>query len=353
MTLMSRRHRLTASFLLVLAGTRGGAAEECRGVLNGIRSEIRQAYGMQLTCAQLERAAKALPVETLSESEGTWAYEGDRAIREDFWQKWRIRLSSGMLILGTLEHAPPEAQGKPYLLIFGLTIARPAWGLLAAAKSEQRVATERAAAVLGEGASYDSVGIFFKDDAGRIEGPGLWLRLEDGAPFEGDNPAPIGEARSCVPCRGWLCPPEPVACFADFNANQVEELLLASACRRHACGVRMLEPTGRGGWRFLLDEAAVAGRWHRRPEGWVLVASPVCPWGEFCGQGEDSLGNPNCGLPDVYRFEPRTGAPKIDRRLRDEYWPVEERKVPAECEARDRRGALVLSKDGRFVRFRP
>ncbi|MBI4422600.1 MAG: hypothetical protein HY554_02670 [Elusimicrobia bacterium] len=406
------------SIALLAAGLAAPArAEDCEGILAPIRQEISREFRMELSCGQLAAAARALPVEAVSPALGTWGYAGELAIRDKLWREHQIRFSTAVLPLGLLEREPPQGQGPGLLLVFGLEMPRRSWGLLAIAQQDEAVPTARAAKALAEGAVYDWLGVYRRDPKGALSREGRWLRLESGGAWSSKVKAaagaaadlapvaPIGETRACASCLGWLCPPEPIACFADFNLNDREELLLIDDCRPHACGLRLLEEDPKGRMEVLFDVPGVYGQWTRRTDGWVLVSEVYCPWGEFCGEGTASLGNPNCERPEVYRFSPKSlsqnptggeanaaetsrgarsaahlkGAPATsnegagqrrspqprsgfgigskslspDPALREQYYPVEDKRAPAGCEVDDPKGALVYAPDGRFVRYFP
>lgn len=303
---------------------------------------------MEISCGQLEAAAESLPVRAVSPALGTWEYSGEADIREELWRRYQIRFSTGVVPLGLIEHDASEGPG--WVVVFGLEMARRAWGLLALTQHEGKIPRAGPAAILGEGALYDWVGFYRKDPSTGVSAEGTWLKLESGGSWSPSRPAPIGEARSCVPCRGWLCPKDPIACFSDFNLNGVEELLLIDDCQPYACGMRVLEAGAKGRMETLLNEPGIYGQWTRRAEGWVLVSEVFCPWGEFCGEGDASLGNPNCERPDVYRFH-KNGRLKADAELRDEYFPIENRNAPAACGIDSPDGVIVYTKENRFIRY--
>lgn len=323
-------------------------ARACEGPLEPIRSDIRHIYRMEVTCAQLEGAAKLLPVVDVSAALGTWAYAGEADIREELWRRWQIKFSTAILPLGVVEREAPEGGG--WLIVLGLELPRRAWALLAMTQHEGKIPRAGPAAVLGEGALYDWLGFYRRDAEGGTSKDGKWLKLEAGGAWSPQRPAPIGETRACVPCRGWLCPPDPIVCFSDFNLNGREEALLIDDCQPHACGARLLEPDDKGQVAVLFNEAGVYGQWTRRAEGWVLVSDVYCPWGEFCGEGDSSLGNPNCERPEVYRVR-KDGGMKADRELRDEYYPIQNKKAPIHCPIDADTGVIVYTKEGRFVRY--
>lgn len=301
-----------------------------------------------MSCSQLEGAAASLPVQPVSAAQGTWEYSGEADIREELWRRYQIRFSSGILPIGLIEHDAPEGPG--WLIVLGLEMPRRAWGLLALSQHEGKIPHAGPASILGEGSLYDWAAFYKKDPTTGVSKEGRWLKLESGGTWTQARPAPVGEARGCVPCRGWLCPKEPIACFSEFNLNGREETLLIDDCQPYACGMRLLEPNEDGRMELLLNEPGVYGQWTRRAEGWVLVSEVFCPWGEFCGEGDASLGNPNCERPDVYRFQ-KNGKPKADLELRDEYFPIANRKAPSVCAIENPAGVIVYTKENRFVRY--
>ena len=323
----------------------------CDAFLDPIRIEIRSTYRIELTCEKLEAAAEVLPVTGIAPIEGVWSYTGELQIRDDLWKRYRIHFSTAVMPLGVIDRQPTE--GKGFLLVFGLEMPRRAWGLLALAQHEGKVTTEGAAAILGEGALYDWVGFYGKDAQGKVDPNGDWIKLEAGGSWSEKRPAPVGEARACLPCEGWLCGKDPIACFSDFNVNRREETLLIDDCQPYACGLRVLEPNAKGRMTVLFNEPGMYGEWTRRPESWVLVAEVFCPWGEFCGEGEASLGNPNCERPEVYRFDAGSGRLKADADLKNEYYPIENRRAPGGCRVESEDGVIVYTKDKKFVRFLP
>lgn len=324
------------------------AADSCEGVFEPIRSEIKHVFRMEVSCRQLEAAAESLPVRAISPALGSWEYAGEADIRDEFWRRWQIRFSTGIVPLGVIERDAPEGPGM--VVVFGLEMARRAWGLLAITQHEGKIPPAGPAAVLGEGALYDWIGVYRKEPGKGLIPEGRWLKLESGGAWSSTRAAPTAEARACLPCRGWLCPKEPIACFSDLNLNGREEALFIDDCQPYACGQRVLEPDEKGTLEVLLNEPGVYGQWTRRREGWVLVSEVFCPWGEFCGEGDASLGNPNCERPDVYRFA-KSGKLKADAELRDEYFPIENRRAPAACGIDDPAGVVVYTKENRFVRY--
>ena len=340
---------LRAAGLALACAARSHAA--CDAILESIRNDISESFRMEVSCRELQAATKTLPVIAVSPAQELWAYAGEQELREDLGKRFGIRFSSSILPVGAVERQSPE--GRASVLVFGLEMPRRSWALLALTQQERLPSPEGAAAVLGEGALYDWVGVYPRDAEGRYAPDGQWLRIKSGGGWSAARPAPLAEARACLPCRGWICPAEPLVCFADFNANAREEALLIDDCQSRACTLRLVEDDAKGRYAVLLDEPGVSGRWARRPEGWVLVSEPFCPPGEFCGEGGASLGNPNCERPDVYRFDPAAGRWSADPSLREEYYPVEERPAPWGCEVHDRKGVVVYTSEGRFVRFRP
>ncbi|MBI4349576.1 MAG: hypothetical protein HY553_22260, partial [Elusimicrobia bacterium] len=320
----------------------------CEGALEAIRSDIQHIYRMDVGCAQLEAAAKLLPVVDISPALGTWSYGGEADIREELWRRWQIRFSTAVMPMGLVERDAPEGGG--WLIVFGLELPRRAWALLALTQHEGRIPRAGPAAVLAEGALYDWLGFYRRDPEGGVSKDGRWIKLEAGGAWSPQRPPPLGETRACVPCRGWLCPPDPIACFSDFNLNGQEETVLIDDCQPHACGVRLLEPDAKGQVAMLFNEPGVYGQWTRRAEGWILVSDVYCPWGEFCGEGDDSLGNPNCERPSVYRVR-KDGRLKADPELRDEYYPIQNKKAPLNCSIDSDLGVIVYTKEGRFVRY--
>ena len=332
--------------LLALAGARASA---CEGVFEYIAVDVHHSFRIDVTCERLETAAEVLPV-TATEPGGVWSYTGELEIRDDLRKRYRIEFSTAVMPVGVVEREAPEGKGS--LLVFGLEMPRRAWGLLALSQHEGRVTRETAAAILGEGATYDWVGVYAKDAKGGVDPNGRWIKLEAGGVWSDKRPAPVGEARACLPCKGWLCGDGPIACFSDFNENRREEILLIDDCQPYACGLRVIEPDAQGRASVLFNEPGTYGQWLRRPEGWVLVAEVYCSWGEFCGEGDASLGNPNCERPDVFRFDRKTGRLAADADLRDEYYPVENRHGPPGCKVEDADGTIVYKKE-RFVRYLP
>ena len=325
------------ALLLAVVFLPSHAVGECEGPLESIRAEIHHVYRMDVDCSQLEKAARRLPVTPVSPALGTWAYSGEADIREELWRRYQLRFSTRVMPIGLVERESPE--GPAWLVVLGLELPRRAWGLLAMTQHEGKISRAGPATVLAEGAIYDWAGFYRLRADGSISGEGRWLKLESGGAWSPQREAPVGETRACVPCRGWLCPPDPVACFSDFNLNGREEFLFIDDCQPHACGLRMLEADEKDVVQVLFNEPGVYGQWTRRAEGWVLVSEVYCPWGEFCGEGDSSLGNPNCERPEVYRVR-RDGSIKADPELRDEYFPIENRRAPASCAVENPKGAV-------------
>jgi len=204
------------------------------------------------------------------------------------------------------------------------------------------------APILGKGGWYDRVAFFSKNEGEEGYKSGQrWLSFRRGGLWD-RHQAIQQSLRGCPPCRGWLCPREPLVCFSDFNEDGSEEMHLIDECKEGLCGMALFDPDGKGGARLMFNATLRPAAWEERAEGWLLMQQPLCKGAVLCTVRGKSLGDPTCERPTVYLL--RRGSRKIEgsAKLTDEFFPIARKKAPKGCDMQTET-ALVWSPGSGFV----
>ncbi|MFC1678803.1 hypothetical protein ACFL2T_01090, partial [Elusimicrobiota bacterium] len=282
--------------------------------------------------------------------EGGWRFQGEEKVREELKSRYGIAVSTDIIPFGyTLRKSPGGART---VAVFGSGIGRM-WFLKVLVEHPEISTLEKAVHEALEGwGSYGVLGVYAADAKGGFRLSGNWRDMQGndtwGKAALSDPPKPFS---SCLACRGWACPVEPVACFSDLNGNGREETHLLRRGSNFV-GFTMLEVDSSGKMSVLYDQSESGGVWKKHKGEWILAGSTTCEWGFFCGEGEASLGNPNCSPGSAYRFDPKSGVLKNNPALTASLYPVETRVAPERCGAVEPGGVLVLEGD-KFVRYMP
>lgn len=342
---------LAVALLALPLAPAGARAAKCSHLHTMIREQVLRLYNTSLDCEDLLYATKMLPIQQKSAAAGDWAFKGESALRHRLRREYGIYPPEDVLPLGYVERQAPA--GISMVLVFGLAMPDREWAIYVMANLGEELSVEEGLVTrLGEGVWYDRMGVHVRDDEGRYSDRGTYLDMERGGLWGKHQPEPEA-LRLCEPCRGWLCPREPVVCFSDFNDSGDEELHLTDDCRGGTCGLAVLEPRRSGELGVVLNAKLKRARWEERPEGWALVPELHCRSGVYCVQGGMSLGNPRCKRPKVMLI--RRGARKAEASaaLRDKYFPESERPLPRACRLRKgRRIRLWDPKKGFVIYYR-
>lgn len=334
---------ILASLLLGWAAPAGAA---CPDAYNALIVEALRGFGERLSCEEVRKAARLLPIRSRDTTGDSFAFAGEEDFRARLAEETGVRVPAEILPLGVLRRRPPAGPGA--LVIFGLHLPRRIEGLLRLAAIEGELPREEAARALGDGVWYDRVGFYAAGEDGRYAPEGQWLPMSRGGLWGERQREPQG-VRACLPCEGWLCPRLSAACFSDFNDNQIEELHLIDDCGGGLCGIALLEPRGAEKPRLLLNARLRHPRWRESPEGWALVRPPACRAGSFCRESGGSLGNPNCVRPEVLVLRRGAAEAEPSERLQDHFFPIRRRPWPIDCRREPGPLQLVYDEQDGFI----
>jgi len=343
-----RLYALFSAASLLAGVTLPASAVRCGTLHNRVREQVFTAHDIKLRCEDVVHAFSVLKIREFSGVQGTWEFLGEAELRYTLREKFGIYPPKEILPLGFVERIPPI--GRPMVVVFGLSMPSEHWPVAVLAKVGAGTPMSEMAERLGEGTWFDRVGFHLQEKDGRYPSDGNWLNMDAGGLWQRHRPEP-GGVRGCLPCEGWLCPEEPLACFSDFNDNGFEEVHLTDDCGAVLCGTAVLEPRGEDRVELLLNAKVADGDWHERAEGWVLVPRVRCGGRTWCAEDGESLGDPSCKMPLV-RLLPRSGGPAVlHDHLQREFFPVRVVLAPRHCPLEKGGEVLVWTDEERFVRY--
>jgi len=297
------------------------------------------------SCAELEHTIKLFSL--FKNSSSHWAYKEEIALRNKLSEKFGVQVPSDIMVAGYIERVPPD--GNSYILILGVdNIGDRIWpvGHIASEEKKQNKRFDRneISRILLDGWSpFSKMGYYPRKTP--ADSSGYWVDISSADGWGLLDPM-RRQARSCLPCEGWLCDSSRLICFTDFNDNRREEIHTEGRAPDFST-ITVFEITPHDKLQKILAIGNGEGYWKNRSGQWIFIESVTCEGGAFCG--DEKLGNPNCPLPSVYRFG-KDGLLHADTLLRHEYYPVEDRSAPQGCKV-DKPVTVLLG--GRFVRYLP
>lgn len=295
-----------------------------------------------LTCGNLQRAVTLMPIKRLSK--GQWRFVGEEDLRSELSRRFKIDISSSIMPFGFLERESPEKVHT--VIVFGST-ERPSSFLNTLVSNPQFTSVKQVARDVESGwGDYDTAGFYVGNKDNVFLSTGTWMGIvcdSWGKKYLSSPPEPY---RACLPCHGWLCTDEPVACFSNLRSGNNEEIHFP----RHSTtfpGTMVLQTDSSGKVTELFNKDQVAGTWQKFRGEWVFLSDVNCESNEFCG----GLGNDACDRGAVYHFSRQTGRLEEEPSLIDQYRPVEVRQAPPGCAVDDPAGVLVYTNNGKWVRY--
>jgi hypothetical protein len=297
------------------------------------------------TCRKQEHAVELLSLE--KDDKGEWIFPEEEALRNDLQTKYGVKVPHKIMITGYMERT--SAEDTSYILVLGINMhSGRSWatGFLAYMERQKKQKLEKTAipwTLMDEWAPFGMIGLYTKK---RSEG--VWFEIDSAEPWKESDPL-TKQARTCSPCRGWLCEDVPMICFTDLNDNGREEIHIKGRGPDFDDMV-VLEITDEGTFKTIFEILNSRGHWERWRKEWIFVGDVTCEGGELCGR--EDLGNPNCGRPSVYRFD-KAGDLKKDNLLRESFYPIEERPAPPGCTIDNPEGIEAWLPHGKFVRYLP
>ncbi|HVE12669.1 MAG TPA: hypothetical protein VNI01_04690 [Elusimicrobiota bacterium] len=333
----------TLAAALLLAAARASAVTACTALAQAVRGTVYSATGKELSCLEARDSARRLRLAFVSQAQGAWTYAGSEELRAEL-QGRGLRLPPDVVIGGYVERSEPLGRSSAFYVLALAPDSRVAGALAAAGPVSPSDGILR---LPGRGALFDRVGVYAGKGRTGFLTEGTWLPFRGGA-WGADQKEPEG-VRLCVPCKGWLCPAEPVACFSDFDGDGREEAHFTGLAVEGKAPLLVLDPAEAGA-RSLFSRPVGPVAWRLLGSAWAMVPEPGCEPGRFCTRsGVDGL-NPSCPRPKVWRFVPGKALVPDDG-LRERAYPVSLRRLPPECS----RGKEVLAwspEDG-YILFRP
>jgi hypothetical protein len=319
------------------------SAHQLQKEMNGWKEE--QSRITFKSCTELEHAVELLSLK--KDENGEWIFPEEERLRKHLRDSYGVNVSRNIIVMGYIDRRP--SKGKPFVLVLGIdmNVGRSwATGFIAYIESQREKKLEKMAvpwALMDEWAPFGMIGLYTQKEV-----EGVWSEVDSAEPWDESDPL-LKQALACPPCTGWLCDERPMLCFTDLNGNGLEEIHLKGRGPDFDDMV-VLERTGEGMFREVLEISNGRGHWERWKKEWIFVGDMTCEGGEVCGREE--LGNPNCGRPLVYRFD-EGGELKEDFGLRELFYPVKERPVPGGCIIDDPEGIEAYLPDGTLIRYTP